>query len=322
MRLLVLFLVCSIGLTYAADSYAQKALISIDVRNQRVEDILKEIEEQSDFDFFFNNKHVDLNRRVSISADKSNIFSVLKEVFAGTNVIYSVLDKKIILSVKAQLPQQDKKVIVSGTVLDVQGDPIIGASVSEKDVLENGTITDMNGFFKLSVSSSKARLQISYLGYQTQIARVSVGKQIAIVLEEDTKTLDEVVVIGYGAQKKVNLTGSVAYIKLDDQMNSRPIASVSAVLNGLSAGVGVTQSSGQPGTGATIRIRGTGTLNNSNPLVLVDGVEWDMDAVNPNDIESISILKDASSTAIYGSQGANGVILITTKKGSGKPRFN
>lgn len=105
-------------------------------------------------------------------------------------------------------------------------------------------------------------------------------------------------------------------------MNSRPIASVSAVLNGLSAGVGVTQSSGQPGTGATIRIRGTGTLNNSNPLVLVDGVEWDMDAVNPNDIESISILKDASSTAIYGSQGANGVILITTKKGSGKPRFN
>ena len=322
MRLLVLFLVCSIGLTYAADSYAQKALISIDVRNQRVEDVLKEIEAQSDFDFFFNNKHVDLNRRVSISADKSNIFSVLKEVFAGTNVIYSVLDKKIILSVKAQLPQQDKKVIVSGTVLDVQGDPIIGASVSEKDVLENGTITDMNGFFKLSVSSSKARLQISYLGYQTQIARVSVGKQIAIVLEEDTKTLDEVVVIGYGAQKKVNLTGSVAYIKLDDQMNSRPIASVSAVLNGLSAGVGVTQSSGQPGTGATIRIRGTGTLNNSNPLVLVDGVEWDMDAVNPNDIESISILKDASSTAIYGSQGANGVILITTKKGSGKPRFN
>ena len=183
MRLLVLFLVCSIGLTYAADSYAQKALISIDVRNQRVEDVLKEIEAQSDFDFFFNNKHVDLNRRVSISADKSNIFSVLKEVFAGTNVIYSVLDKKIILSVKAQLPQQDKKVIVSGTVLDVQGDPIIGASVSEKDVLENGTITDMNGFFKLSVSSSKARLQISYLGYQTQIARVSVGKQIAIAVK-------------------------------------------------------------------------------------------------------------------------------------------
>ena len=123
MRLLVLFLVCSIGLSYAADSYAQKAMISIDVHNQRVEDILKEIEAQSDFDFFFNNKHVDLNRRVSVSADKSNIFSVLKEIFAGTNVKYSVLDKKIILSVEAQSPQQEKKVTVSGTVLDTHGEP-------------------------------------------------------------------------------------------------------------------------------------------------------------------------------------------------------
>ena len=116
MRLLILFLVCSIGLTYAADSYAQKALISIDVRNQRVEDILKEIEEQSDFDFFFNNKHVDLNRRVSVSADKSNIFSVLKEIFSGTNVKYSVLDKKIILSVEAESPQQEKVIVVNGIV--------------------------------------------------------------------------------------------------------------------------------------------------------------------------------------------------------------
>ncbi len=116
-----------------ADSYAQKTLISIDVHNQRVEDILKEIEEQSDFDFFFNNKHVDLNRRVSISADKSNIFSVLKEIFAGTNVRYSVLDKKIILSVEAQSPQQEKKMIVSGTISDVQGEPVIGASVLEKE---------------------------------------------------------------------------------------------------------------------------------------------------------------------------------------------
>ena len=132
MRLLVLFLVCSIGLSYAADSYAQKAMISIDVHNQRVEDILKEIEAQSDFDFFFNNKHVDLNRRVSVSADKSNIFSVLKEIFAGTNVKYSVLDKKIILSVEAQSPQQEKKVTVSGTVLDTHGEPVIGASVLRK----------------------------------------------------------------------------------------------------------------------------------------------------------------------------------------------
>jgi len=154
MRLLVLFLVCSIGLTYAADSYAQKALISIDVRNQRVEDILKEIEEQSDFDFFFNNKHVDLNRRVSVSADKSNIFSVLKEIFSGTNVKYSVLDKKIILSIEAQSPEQEKKITVSGTISDAQGEPIIGASVLEKGVQGNGTITDIDGNFKTMSSCS------------------------------------------------------------------------------------------------------------------------------------------------------------------------
>ena len=175
MRLLVLFLVCSIGLTYAADSYAQKALISIDVRNQRVEDILKEIEEQSDFDFFFNNKHVDLNRRVSVSADKSNIFSVLKEIFSGTNVKYSVLDKKIILSIEAQSPEQEKKITVSGTISDAQGEPIIGASVLEKGVQGNGTITDIDGNFKISVSSSKAQLDISYIGYQSQTVAVQPG---------------------------------------------------------------------------------------------------------------------------------------------------
>ena len=148
MRLLVLFLVCSIGLTYAADSYAQKALISIDVRNQRVEDILKEIEEQSDFDFFFNNRHVDLNRRVSVSADKSNIFSVLKEIFAGTNVKYSVLDKKIILSVEAESPQQEKVVVINGFVTDSANEPVIGASVLEKGVKGNGTITDLDGKYE------------------------------------------------------------------------------------------------------------------------------------------------------------------------------
>lgn len=166
MRLLVLFLVCSIGLSYAADSYAQKAMISIDARNQRVEDILKEIEAQSDFDFFFNNKHVDLDRRVSVSADKSSIFTVLQEIFAGTDVKYSVLGKKIVLSVEKQSPQQEKKV-VSGTVVDSHGELIIGASILEKGVHGNGTITDIDGRFKLSVSSSKAQLEISYIGYQT-----------------------------------------------------------------------------------------------------------------------------------------------------------
>ena len=342
MRLLVLFLVCSIGLSYAADSYAQKAMISIDVHNQRVEDILKEIEAQSDFDFFFNNKHVDLNRRVSVSADKSNIFSVLKEIFAGTNVKYSVLDKKIILSVEAQSPQQEKKVTVSGTVLDTHGEPVIGASVLEKGVQGNGTITDIDGIFKLSVSSSKAQLDISYIGYQSQTVAVQVGKNLKIILQEDSKQLEEVVVVGYGTQSKKTLTGAVSMVNMGDvEMNTVP--NVSRALAGKAAGFRVNQISAQPGGEAKFRIRGEASTGAGNdPLFVIDGfpvsssgnlssgngyyesgnIDNVLESLNPDDIESISVLKDAAATAIYGARAANGVIVITTKNGrAGKPQI-
>ena len=341
MRLLILFLVCSIGLGYAADSYAQKAMISIDAHNQRVEDILKEIEEQSDFDFFFNNKHVDLNRRVSVSADKSNIFNVLQEVFAGTNVKYSVLDKKIILSVEVQSPQQEKKVTVSGTVLDAHGEPIIGASVLEKGVQGNGTITDIDGVFKLSVSSSKALLDISYIGYQSQTVAVQVGKNLKIILQEDSKQLEEVVVVGYGTQSKKTLTGAVSMVNMGDvEMNTVP--NVSRALAGKAAGFRVNQISAQPGGEAKFRIRGETSISAGNePLFVIDGfpvsssgnlssgngyyesgnIDNVLESLNPDDIESISVLKDAASTAIYGARAGHGVVLITTKRGkSQKPR--
>ena len=341
MRLLVLFLVCSIGLSYAADSYAQKALISIDVHNQRVEDVLKEIEEQSDFDFFFNNKHVDLNRRVSVSADKSNIFSVLKEIFSGTNVKYSVLDKKIILSVEAQSPQQEQKITVSGTILDAQGEPIIGASVLEKGVQGNGTITDIDGIFKLSVSSSKAQLEVSYIGYQSQTVAVQPGRNMKITLQEDSKQLDEVVVVGYGTQSKKTLTGAVSMVNMGDvEMNTVP--NVSRALAGKAAGFRVNQVSAQPGGEAKFRIRGEASISAGNePLFVIDGfpvsssgslssgddfykagnIDNVLESLNPDDIESISVLKDAASTAIYGARAGHGVVLITTKRGkSQKPR--
>ena len=341
MRLLVLFLVCSIGLSYAADSYAQKALISIDVHNQRVEDVLREIEEQSDFDFFFNNKHVDLNRRVSVSADKSNIFSVLKEIFSGTNVKYSVLDKKIILSVEAQSPQQEQKITVSGTILDAQGEPIIGASVLEKGVQGNGTITDIDGIFKLSVSSSKAQLEVSYIGYQSQTVAVQPGRNMKITLQEDSKQLDEVVVVGYGTQSKKTLTGAVSMVNMGDvEMNTVP--NVSRALAGKAAGFRVNQVSAQPGGEAKFRIRGEASISAGNePLFVIDGfpvsssgslssgddfykagnIDNVLESLNPDDIESISVLKDAASTAIYGARAGHGVVLITTKRGkSQKPR--
>ena len=167
-------------------------------------------------------------------------------------------------------------------------------------------------------------VQISYIGYNTQEVKItSTTQTLNIKMVEDSETLDEVVVVGYGVQKKANLTGAVASVDFEEQAKSRPVTTVSAALAGLSAGVQVMQSSGQPGSdGATIRIRGVGTLNNADPLVLIDGLEGSMDNVNAQDIETISILKDAASCAIYGSRAANGVILITTKKGKGRISIN
>lgn len=209
-------------------------------------------------------------------------------------------------------PQQATKTI-TGVVEDELG-PIAGANVVEKGTT-NGTMTDMDGKFTLNVSPNST-IVISYIGYVEQ--RITVGNQTSfkIQMKEDAQALEEVVVVGYGTQKKVNLTGSVSSVNFEEQAMSRPITNVSNALAGLSAGVQVQQNSGNPGSdGSKIRIRGTGTLNNEDPLVLIDGVEGSMDLVNPQDIESISVLKDAASSSIYGARAANGVILITTKKG-------
>ena len=211
---------------------------------------------------------------------------------------------------------------IKGVVVDATGEAIIGANVVVKGTT-NGIITDIDGNFSLNVPLN-CTLQISYIGYKTKEVKVTdTTSSLSIKLEEDSETLDEVVVVGYGVQKKANLTGAVAAVDFEEQAKSRPVTTVSAALAGLSAGVQVMQNSGQPGSdGATIRVRGVGTLNDANPLVLIDGMEGSMDNVNAQDIESISILKDAASCAIYGSRAANGVILINTKRGKGRVSVN
>lgn len=206
---------------------------------------------------------------------------------------------------------------IKGTVKDASGEPIIGANVLVKGTT-NGMITDIDGNFTLKNVPANSTLQVTYIGYVSKEIKVtSSTTNLSITLDEDNRTLDEVVVVGYGTQKKVNLTGSVSSVDFEKQALSRPITNVSNALAGVSAGVQVMQNSGNPGSdGSTIRIRGVGTLNNQSPLVLIDGVEGSMDLVNAQDIETISILKDAASSSIYGSRAANGVILITTKKGS------
>lgn len=341
MRLCVLFLVCSLSLAHAADTYAQKTKISIDANHQTVETVLKQIKAKTGFDFFYNNKHVDLNRRVSVSVNEGNVFDVLAEVFAGTNVTYSVLDKKIVLAVDAvNGVHQDATVKITGKVVDASGESIIGASVVEKGTT-NGIVTDIDGNFTLTMNSSKSELVISYIGYQTQTVKPQSGKMMSIILNEDTELLDEVVVVGYGTMKKKDLTGAVSSIKMSDA----PVGTVSTISNALAgkaAGLQVSAVSAQPGGGSNFRIRGAASVKAGNdPLIIIDGFpisptnedkiktgKYDsgssdniLASINPNDIESIEVLKDASSTAIYGARAGNGVIIITTKKGTtGAPK--
>ena len=237
------------------------------------------------------------------------------------NIKISSTEEKSPLTIKTALvPAQQHE--IKGNVTDNYGAGLPGASIVEKGT-SNGVQTDFDGNFTLSVANANATLVISYMGFTTKEVAVNGQSTINLQLEESAAALDEVVVVGYGTQKKVNLTGSVATVS-GEMLESRPITSVSAGLAGLLPGVSVNQQTGQPGAdGGNIRIRGTGTLNQASPMVLIDGVEGSLNDVQANDIASISVLKDAASAAIYGSKAANGVILITTKSGkSGEPSVN
>ncbi|WP_259329764.1 MULTISPECIES: TonB-dependent receptor [Phocaeicola] len=328
MKLFTLFFACSLGLAHASESYAQTAIVNVEVQNKTVGEILKEIEKQSDFDFFFDNTLIDLNRRVSVTSRNSDIFKVLEKVFKGINVKYSVLDKKIVLTTNADNVQtaQQTTFKVTGKVVDNTGEGVIGATVLEQGTT-NGTVTDMDGNFELVVSNKEVTLEISYIGYSKSVVKVKVGVPVAVTLKEDTEVLDEVVVVGYGTQKKVNLTGSVSQVG-EKAFEARPVQNVTQALQGMVPGVNVSvgNNGGMLNSTPSVSIRGAGTIgagSTASPLVLIDGVEGNMNILNPQDIESISVLKDAASASVYGSRAPFGVILITTKKGkSGKTNVN
>ena len=215
---------------------------------------------------------------------------------------------------------QQESTTVTGIVLDDMGEPIISATIKIKGQDTVGTITSIDGDFTLKGLKKGQTLVISYIGFQTQEVKYNGEKSLKVTLKSDSKSLNEVVVVGYGTQKKVNMSGAVASINMDELTESRPVTNVSQALAGLAAGVNVSSGSNRPGDdNASILVRGQGTLNSSAPLIIIDGVEQGINTVNPQDIESVSVLKDAASASIYGSRAANGVILITTKKGkSGK----
>ena len=294
------------------------AQVSVTIERLPLKEALEEVEKQSGYSFFYSSLLPDQDAKVSVKAKDATIEYVMDTILEGLNISYEIKpDFQIVLSEKTQ-EEKTKQAAktsrqISGIVIDASGMPVIGAGVTIEGT-KKGTVTDAEGRYSIEVASGNCALEFSCLGYQT--VRIDAGKRntVDVTLNEDSQFLDEVVVVGYGTQKKVNLTGSVSMID-SEEISTRPISSVSSGLQGLLPGVTVTNPTGQPGeSGTTIRVRGVGTIGNANPLILIDGVEGDLSAINPEDIESISVLKDAASASIYGSRAANGVLLVTTKK--------
>ena len=298
------------------------AQVTVKAKNVPIRQILKTIEKNTEYKFFYNDNFAALDKVASLNVNNVSIDNALTTLFTESGISWEKKDKTQIVLVPEKT--QEKQIQsasgqvhkVSGTVTDEStGETLVGVSVFVEGT-KTGVITDMNGKFTIDLPGSSSALVFSYIGYITK--KASVGKQsiIKVALEQDTKKLDEVVVVGYGTQKKVNLSGAVGNVRMDD-MKSRPLTNASLALQGTVAGVYALQSSGKPGDdNAVINIRGVGTWDNSGPLVIIDGVPGNMSDVNPNDISTVSVLKDAASASIYGNRAANGVILITTNKGT------
>lgn len=317
MRISLFMLFVCIFQLMATNTEAQNAIMKLETNVVSIGQLINQIEKQTDYLVVFRNREVDTERTIQVQNKSGKVISYLKEAFDGTNISYEFTNKYILLSEKNSSndasSNQQANIKITGRVKDNNGEPVIGANVSVKGTT-NGTITDVDGNFSLENISENDMIVISYIGYMQQEIRVGKQTDIQVVLKEDTQAIDEVIVVGFGTQKKVNLTGSIGTVKTDEVLKSRPVTNVQELLAGAVPGMIVSKGSGAAGSGASINIRGTSTIGSSSGvLVLIDGMPGNIYTLNPNDIESVSVLKDAASAAIYGSRAANGVILVTTK---------
>ncbi|MFW5878140.1 MAG: SusC/RagA family TonB-linked outer membrane protein, partial [bacterium] len=335
-------LLASMGINaYSQDSPANTR-INLNAENESIEIILKKIEQQIPFSFVYNSSVTDVNQKVSLNVNNQNISESLDRLLAGKNINYTFRDKHIVLTPEARgrtmAPEQDD-ITVTGVVRDKDGIPLIGVNVYVKGTTR-GTITGTDGTFSIKAEIGQT-LVFSYVGYTLLEEKISEDTDLDITLTEETKTLEEVVVIGYGQESKALLSSSVGSVNAEDLIEA-PTSTISGALQGRAAGIQVVQNSGTPGAGISVRIRGTSSINaGAEPLYVIDGVPMitrdlsqigfsgqgvnSVSDLNPGDIESISILKDASATAIYGARGSNGVVLITTRQGKrneNQMRFN
>lgn len=325
-RVMKLTTACSLALAFslhAGNTNSQTVKVTVKQNNVELENVLTDIEKQTDYLFVYD-KYINTNRKVSVNSNKRPLEEVLGELFEGTDVKFAVDGMYIVLSSKNELakntyPVTQQSKTITGIVKDVNGEPVIGANIVEKGTT-NGTITNVDGKFSLNVASGDATLIISYIGYVSSEVAVKGQSSVSVTLKEDSETLDEVVVVAYGTQKRANLTGSVDVVNSKELAN-RPVTNTSSMLQGKASSITFSTPSGgnTPGKAATIQIRGQAALNESTPpLVVIDGIPSSMDdfnALNPNDVESISVLKDAAASAVYGARAPYGVLMVTTKMG-------
>nr|WP_242506825.1 TonB-dependent receptor [Parabacteroides goldsteinii] len=315
-RIMKLTTVCSLALAFslhAGNTNSQTVKVTVKQNNVELENILNDIEKQTDYLFVYD-QYVNMNHKVSINSKNRPLEEVLNHLFEGMGVKYTVDGTYIVLSpgnIGKEVVQQSR--VVTGVVKDMAGEPIIGANVSIKGTA-SGTTTDVDGNFSINAESGTVLL-ISYIGYNSQEIKIASKRQLTIVLTENTQDLEEVVVIGYGVQKKKLSTGATVQVKGDELSKMNTVSPLTA-MQSKTPGMQITQNSGLPGSDFKINIRGLGTMGNSSPLVIIDGIiGGDLNSLNAADIESLDVLKDAASAAIYGARAANGVILVTTKSG-------
>ena len=297
----------------SALSQNNSELLSINAKNVTLAEIMSIIESQSSFTFFYDTGQIDLSRVITLNVKDKSIHEIMPILLKGTNINYKIADHQIALIISPDEIKSTRN--ISGIVTDANNVPLIGVAVIIHDT-NKGVVTNNEGKFNISVSNNKATyLRFNYLGYEEQTVPLPEKKDfIKIILAEESIMMDETVVIGYGSQKKVNLTGAISTVS-SDQLQNRASSSLTHMLQGNVPGLNITTASGRPGNSATINIRGVNSINGGSPLVLIDGYEGTLQSINANDVESISVIKDASSSAIYGARASFGVIMITTKQG-------
>ncbi|WP_242696455.1 TonB-dependent receptor [Longitalea luteola] len=326
-KLLATMILVMVLLPFTMAGYAQK--VTINERNKPLTDIFRAIRKQSGFDFIYNVKSVKKLGNVSVNMHNAEVSAVLNAALSGSNLSFEVNNKSIIIKESAPKPEEKPRevskgmppITIHGKVKDSKGMPLAGATITVKNT-NRTTVTDENGEFQLADVNENDIIVISYTGHVTKELPATSKSFGSLVLSELLQDMGEVVVVGYGTQKKINLTGAVSQVN-GDAVNQRPSANVVTSLQGLLPGLNIQSNNGDPAATPEINVRGFNSINGGSPLVLIDGIQGNIDRVNPMDVETVTVLKDAASAAIYGARGAFGVILITTKKGKqGKIQIN